>query len=295
MEILNKNFGCDITPIIFEPLLKQCTKYNIPEPLKNIYIDYFLHINEIYSNNVIFHGTGLYAYKRPDLSVYSPLVYILRDGLQPMVDDWITGNPMHSISLANRPHAGFYANMNRSPEHSTQWFYGSPEMWFLYFTAHNLVDAHRNIGERPLADMYSFRSMIFDDSTKLRNWFSQKNPNLKSNLMPWEKLSTILTTSSNIPGNFPVNIGVNYQTLTFTQLPNGFPHELRSLNPIGLEHITHIEVPYSAIEQVKRLVGYFSRDIMVIPIEATELYMALEMPIDMLTYPVRKLVSKSRN
>jgi hypothetical protein len=77
---------------------------------------------------------------------------------------------------------------------------------------------------------------------------------------------------TDIPENYPILIGIR-KSVPVIHFNRGMERlEARTDQPIRLEDITHIEVPFSKVEQTNHFLKEKNSSLLVIPLEFGELY-----------------------
>lgn len=218
-------------------------------------------IKDLYQEAVYWHGTGRYKYAS-DGTILDVLDGIAKEGGLILHDDewdWKLGK-VKSISLAkSRMYAKLYALMymfggqRLTNEYLPLW------AWFHYFFGTARILAFFNV---------SLWKLLQGNYSQRRSEWASKVTKSK---VP--DIYTIFDKGSDIAGNYPILIGVKRGAII--PLPGSAIfklHEIRSGSPIGLDGITHIEVPRNHIEETKMILKEVNLAVPVIPIEEGEYY-----------------------
>ena len=80
---------------------------------------------------------------------------------------------------------------------------------------------------------------------------------------------------SDIPGNYPLLFGIAGNDLDLVgTIPLVHAVEARSLSPVRLENITHLEVPLANVEETRKLLNEKDIQVPVIPLEYADAHMS---------------------
>jgi hypothetical protein len=193
------------------------------------------------------HGTGRFQYDKNG-KVVDVLQQIIDDGgLKPHEDPYDLTQSMVSVSLAKkRDYAVLYADMhannpenirrNRSKRQSVNTYIRGVKqqafVWFLlrYGIAKTLAMAKQNR-----------RKMKYDD-----RWSKKVNRSEPS-------IRRTFLVGSDIPGNYPILIGLRAPKSTLEIAPYLAKHEIRTQDTIPFSQFTHIEVPQQRASEVSAM------------------------------------------
>lgn len=213
------------------------------------------------------HGTGRLQYQK-DGSVIDILQKILQqDGLRPFNDVFdVKHGGMVSISLARqRMYARIYADMHAYKGVKLTQRYGSPRFWAYYFIMAINLHAIKELG------LWSRKSRREQEAV----WRAQgkKLWTVKVTKKDGESVGLFFNLGSDIHGNYPILIGLKnayYDILATSDYVARYECRVGSVIPIS--YITHIEAPYSKLDEVNTLLDKFGQtDIPVFAIEQCEL------------------------
>lgn len=216
---------------------------------------------QTYRRAGLWHGTGRYAYRNGQ--VFDILKEILKvGGLVPHVDDWDQKRGASiSISVAPaRVYARLYAELYRHiNERETLRAIRPRLVWSAYFFLRSKWVAWNE---------YSiFRPHIVDVRKKTVAW------TLRLARKPRSFTGAFLLGASDIPGNYPILIGIRPGAVTPTHGSRFIDlHEQRASHPISLSNFTHIEVPRKHVNETLELFATFNTSLPVLPIEEGDAY-----------------------
>ncbi len=223
------------------------------------------------------HGTGRRQYDEKG-NVVDILESILKTGgLVTHEDsfDPIAGT-MRTISLAkSRMYARSYADIHGAGKYETE-RHGSSTFWAQYFIGSCATEAIMEV--RPWTKEGRLKADAIR-AMELPNWGAKVNSAIKGWLTPF-------FVGSDISNNYPILVGLDGESAKRTHMSKALSlHELRTSNNIGLEHITHIEVPRANLQETELLIASYGHSMSVIPIEDAEVY-ASHQPFTELTRPI---------
>ena len=218
-------------------------------------------IEQIYGKAKYWHGTGRYQ-RDADGSVKDLLSSILTDGLKPAVDmaDMKRG-PGQSLSVTNaRMYGRVYAQTHSSAGNQLKNYYGSQSFWGGVFNGATLHDLIKGNEVRDLAK----NALQNNAKTHGQTRVDHRGVTVTNYIL-----------GSNIPNNYPILIGIkpdSFEPVEISQYLSRY--EQRSISSITPDQFTHIECPFENIKETKQLLTESGIDLTVLPIEATEEFVA---------------------
>jgi hypothetical protein len=243
--------------------------------VEKIFSEYELQIKQLYKKPLYWHGSGRYQYvfgKEKGIDVLEEI--IKNNGLLPQMkfhyDDNIEGTK-DSISLAKiRMYASIFAYVFESKEKFLQYKFGSRFFWLILIITTNFIYTPRNL--LYLTFHYSYRKgKDRMKSVQSRAIKPEKIKDLKLFILQYLYLPF---TKSDIYNNYPILIAVKKEELEIQKFEKSFDvFEARTKNIISFENISHIEVPFTAIEDTLLLFKKFNLKVEILPIEATEYFL----------------------
>lgn len=251
----------------------------IPPILQDEYDKRKPEIESLYSQAAYWHGTGRKQYR--DGEVVDILDKISNDGgLVPQRDPFDTKSGVgKSISLSDRRmYSAGYARMHLTTNETLEYEYMSSEFWgiFLDNTIRSAMGNNKlETTVRAAKILWSHikerknPAYLFKLAKSARSWAS------KVTKQPYnEPMSKVFTVHSDIPGNYPILIGVKDGAFTPTQTAEFISlYETRSTTLIPFNSITHVEVPQANIQETQnRLNQGGVRDVPVIAMELGEVH-----------------------
>lgn len=199
----------------------------------------------IYSRVNLWHGTGRYQYG--DGGVVDVLGSIVEhDSIMPNRDLFDFNGATNSISLAHsRMYARSYADMHGSgvmePER-----YGNSLLWACSFLGSVAVEASKHMGVwQP--DGYQAMMKHLREANSM-SWYRKITRDKRPGILK------IFRDGSDIPGNYPVLIGVRSVEPIDTSSAVAV-HEVRTDKMITWDDISHIEVPRDNIRDTWNVIG----------------------------------------
>lgn len=251
----------------------------IPTILKEEYGRRKPEIEDLYAKASYWHGTGRSQYR--DGQVVDVLDRIINDGgLVPQKDPFDTKTGVgQSVSFSDRRmYSGGYAKMHLAVGENLGYEYMPSEYWGVFLQNTIREAMGRNKWETALKAgkiLWSHLrerknpAYLFNIAKSARRWASKvtKEPYA-------EPMSKVFTVHSDIPGNYPILIGVKEdafipsQTAEFISL-----YEKRAATLIPFQSFTHIEVPQAHIQETQeRLNQGGGKDVPVIAMELGEIH-----------------------
>ena len=222
------------------------------------------YIADLYKKTAYWHGTGRMQYKNGNVvDILESL--ITAKGLVPEKDKFDLGKgEMTSTSITNRRmYASLYAKMHDTNDAQLAYEYFPKKFWSNVYLA--------VVGRLAGNELFSGTTVI--DKVKMgikfannwRNWFKKimRHPPLKPSLSK---------ARSDIPGNYPVLLGINDSVSTTSASDYISAYETRVDKPIPIDSITHIEVPLS---QMGRTIDFLKKKgvtLPIIPMEYGEIF-----------------------
>ena len=218
-------------------------------------------IEQAYSMARYWHGTGRY-HRREDGSTEDLLRGILNNGLKPALDkaDMVQG-PGESISVTNaRMYARIYAQTHSSSGHQLDNYYGSQSFWGGVFNGATLHDLVRG------GEAWGLTKNVAQNNLNTHGQHRTKDRGVSR---------TNYVLGSDIPSNYPILIGIKEDAFEPVEISKYLArYEERSKTNITTNHFTHIECPFENIEETQQLLRDINIDLPVLPLEATEEYVA---------------------
>lgn len=236
-------------------------------------------LQDCYGRATYWHGTGRFHYKNDEQGRYGTnnfnettdiLSSILDEGvIRPHHEPWlkkISKIDIPTVSLTSyRMHARLYACLHLHEGKSLAYDFGTAKIWISLFKFVQLCDV--------LFVAFIFKKVV------TRLFVKSNYTDLKKFLYSIKKtvsLKSILfephLIQSDIAGNYPILIGVDEDISILDPTIGVGKLETRADGSISLDHITHIEVPLTNLEETKRLLESKSISIKVIPLEFGEVY-----------------------
>lgn len=256
---------------------------HILEEYKNIYPL----LEKIYGENAYYwHGSGRYQYR--DGQVVDILSEVVNaNGLKPHEDLWLTrGGTRTTISAAtSRMYAKLYAQLHTFQGEEPLYQYGGRKLWSNHFIGNFSKSLAFDIVQDALLNgnllKHIRRLQTGRQSGVKQVWLSKvsSDPAVNNHSL----ISMMAEAESDIPGNYPVLLGLSKDSFTPVQVP-GFidMYEKRSSEPIPLEGFTHIEVPYMHVPQTQGILAGKGVQLPVVPLEFGDLY-SRQFPFSQLT------------
>ncbi len=251
----------------------------IPPDLSQEYESNRRKIEGLYQETAYWHGTGRKQYRNGQ--AIDLLNSIIDDGgLIPHSDPFDARTGVVSmISLSDRRmYAGGYARMHLPVGERLGYEYMSDRFWgiFLRMTAREVIgstnlDRIRKIGFhawshlREGGNLSTLANLALNLRKNGRKWISRIT---KEEIK--KPITELFTIHSDIPGNYPILIGVKDGTFTPSQTANYISkYETRANTPIPFSNFTHIEVPQDNVQETQNFLN--QRGVENIPVVAMEL------------------------
>ncbi len=221
-----------------------------------------------YKNSVkstaLWHGTGRYHHAEDDTKdVFTSI--IANGGLKPAYDAYgifSGGGEMHSISLTTlRIIARSYADMHgRGYKEPNR--YGDALTWVSYYYGLFYTRLYTLNAFKVRRHWKQWHSLTHDENGD-NTWGKKVNTSAQD---VWD----VFCLGSDIPGNYPILIGVKKikSQVTLSAIFNEC--EVRTLEPILLNYISHFEVPASKITITKEILASHGCTLPVFAIELGE-------------------------
>lgn len=251
-------------------------------------------LRNLYKRSLYWHGTGRYHYlgqKEEIVDIFEGIIQ--KQGLLPLVKDpWlkVEGDYKYSISLANiRMYGSVYALIHLCENCEKVTIYGSRMIWSIFIALSNFLHAPLDIISHAVSFLINNRRRdLTDFQIKVR---SRENlPQFPTFL---GQLMYMPSIRSDIDGNYPILIAIKESAVQKVKLDSGFDYyETRTSKPVGLEDISHLEVPHRYIDHTKQLLQRYNADIPIISFESAELYVANEMELENCFRPVGQVVNR---
>lgn len=243
---------------------------------------YVPHIITLYDRATHWHGTGRYHYQHKEDSRYAELhenktVDILAaivdfNGLKPHTDPWIDSGDK-TVSLATtRMHARAFARIHTNNNDKLLYELGSIKYWLRFYFLLLLLWLFSNLRTHLPFIKSLFRSSIFSD---IRTWAGALRKKDKNTTVSIIDIFRDTIPTSDIDGNYPILIGISAdKTKLIETLPLTHKVEQRSLQPIKVEHFTHVEVPLQYVQETEDVLRKRGILLPVIPLEFGDAYLA---------------------
>lgn len=215
-------------------------------------------IKKLLDEAAYYHGTGARQYvgdkKNPKsfgVETFSSLESILKNGLEPKFD--ALNDPdqenRETISLgSDRGYARLYAKMNHYKRERLGIDINDRAFLFMVYA---LREIWAGFQKRMSGQQKSSKMNIREKWNIYSSWARSitKNPRFLGD--PLRALSMLICGFSDIPGNFPVLIGIK----PHDDLENKYGMEARLHRSMPLSQMSHIEVPYVKVKVVRKLVS----------------------------------------
>ncbi|MBI3980760.1 HD domain-containing protein [Candidatus Microgenomates bacterium] len=224
-------------------------------------------IEQLYAIAGLWHGTGRYQYRDgKKIDVLEGI--ILHGGLMPSQDGWdpATGEVNRVSTADSRMYARLYAGMYFEEGHELANPCGDTKLWVNYFMSSLAMSA----GMEVLREFVPITKLLL---TKGKHFWSELQKkygfNLAKNADRWMGKVTkgkmpilnLFTVGSDISGNYPILIGIKEVPFVSAATSKSIKkHERRTATPIGLDDITHIEVPIENVPETKTFLHAKGRD-----------------------------------
>lgn len=239
-------------------------------------------LQSLYGQTEYWHGTGRY-HRDSNGNTVDILTSILTSGsIRPSIDV-ITAHqkPMESISVApSRMYARYYAERHFQRGKGLDNAYGSLHFWHGIFGTSTAIEVFRNFDIIKSGE-YKPDFMTSGNARSSRRIHNEQRRVARGVEKPGKELG------STIPGNYPILIGVKEGVIQPAEVLKFLAkHETRSLDPIPLSALTHIEVPLDHLEETEAVLRDHQVDLPVLPMEVGEEYVS--------HFPFTQLVSGGR-
>lgn len=233
----------------------------IPSDLKQEYEGRRAEMEKLYGEAAYWHGTGRKQHRNGELDI---LDGILEDGgLVPSQDPYdLKTGVVETISLSDRrPYSALYAKMHLTDTENLGYEYMDRMFWGNIFIRNTILEAIGRTRFERLKKAGGFAIRALRDYIK-----EGKNPiyllSLRKNSREWfskvrsEKprvsLNRVSTVRSDIPGNYPILIGVREDAFTPAKTAKYIAmYEVRVDTPISIGGFTHIEVPHAHVQETQ--------------------------------------------
>jgi hypothetical protein len=240
-------------------------------------------VKSVYSHVQYWHGTGRY-HLAPDGNKIDILESIASSGqIKPSTDVLTSGqNPIESISVApSRMYARYYAERHFQRGKGLANAYGSLHFWHGVFGTSTAIEVFRNV-ELIKNGMYKPDFLIRDNARATRREHNEMRRVARGVERPGKELG------STISGNYPMLFGIREGAIEEPAEILEFlaKHETRSLEPIPLELLTHVEVPQEHVNETRAVLEANQVELSVIPMELGEEYVS--------QFPFTQLISGER-
>lgn len=218
----------------------------------------------ITQNAALWHGTGRYQHcDNETADVLSNIA--TQGGLRPVLDSYaviLGGDHMVSVSATKiRIIARSYADMHgRGAVEKNR--YGSALWWVSYYYGpfYAQVFTRKTL---TVARHYKKWDTATSNAQGERTWGKKVNKNAKH---VWDAFGL----GSDIPGNYPILLGIKNQNTTVT-IPDSIADvEVRVTHVVPLADITHLEVPEEKVPETEKILAQANVTLPVFPIELGE-------------------------
>lgn len=241
------------------------------------YRDRLPEIECLYAETTYWHGTGRYQYCRlskdvDDKKVIDVLGAVLAQRqLEPRRDPWIDSGG-DTVSLATvRMHGRIYAVVHQNQATNLAYELGSATFWSRFYFTLLFVWLNTNLWRHRTFIKKLLRPASFSQIQN-RVGTTRKPRNQKS--YSFVEFLQGKHLSSDIEGNYAVLFGVRPQEENLIEaIPLTHKVEQRSLQPITLDQITHIEVPLDYVSVTEQKLRQYNADLPVLPLEFGDLYL----------------------
>lgn len=235
-------------------------------------------IEKIYGEVGYWHGTGRYQYAHSNVTRYESLdTDIITDLLESIIQEG--GLRLHdepwfrkiitvpTISLSPfRMYAKLYAGLYLYDKDTLAYQFGTIKIWFRIFLRAQVLN--KNFLKFLLTKGF-FQLARISTFQNAKLWVrSIRKDGKNANLWHGHLIR------SDIPGNYPILIGVKKNIKLMHFNPGMERLEAKTNTPIHFENMTHIEVPLARIEDTRTLLKKKNVQLPVIPLEYGELYCA---------------------
>lgn len=217
------------------------------------------------SQTKYWHGTG--RYQHANGGAIDVLDEIIKgQGLVPSTDVYAIfhdGRPAKSLSLTRlRIIARSYADTHVSKKPANR--YGSALLWAAYY--YNLFYVRAMLLGTPqyVRSYKKWKQHAYDENGHVA-WGKKVNKNART---VWD----VFGLGSDIPGNYPIVIGVSKVKNQVAIKKPFSQYEVRTTSAISLSVITHIEVPLDYIEATQTKLSKTTCSIKIYPLELGEFY-----------------------
>jgi hypothetical protein len=236
----------------------------------------------VYRLTEYWHGSGRY-HRTATGKTIDILEGIASSGyIKPSVDI-ITAHqkPMESISVApSRMYARYYAERHFQRGKGLENAYGSLHFWHGIFGTSTAIEVFRNL------DIIKNGEYLPDFISNGENRTTRRVHNEQRRVArgiekPGKELG------STIPGNYPVLFGISEGVIKPARILRFLAkHETRSLDPVPLSVLTHVEVPFENVAETEAVLERYNVQLAVLPMEAGEEFVS--------QFPFSQLVSGDR-
>lgn len=219
---------------------------------------------EVLQETKLWHGTGRYQHNsNRTVDVLSQI--ITSGGLKAVPDSYavlLGGEDMVSVSATTiRIVARCYADMHGKGELEAD-RYGSSMWWLSYYCVPFFAQVFTK-NAVTMARNYKKWHKATSDIQGERTWGKKVNKNARH---VWD----VFGLGSDIPGNYPILVGIKGQVDTAT-LPGAIARtEVRFTHLVSMDDFTHLEVPEEKVSEIKALLARAKLSISVFPIELGE-------------------------
>lgn len=206
--------------------------------------------DSIIASTVFWHGNGRFQYSKQG-KVIDVLENMLKhDGTQPFEDlfDLKHGKMLSTSVARSRMYARIYADMHDYNGADLKTRYSSPRFWAYYFIMAINLHAIKELG-------------LWDSEVRAKQHAEWRKLGkevwaVKVRKYPGEATGIFFNHGSDIPGNYPILIGIEQGNYKFLKTADYVArYESRIGSKIPTESFTHLEVPEAKVAETKKLLA----------------------------------------
>jgi len=250
---------------------KNLIDYIMKKALANNHLKAFspeerLHYQAVIESTHLWHGTGMYQYR--DGSAYDCFEQILKArSLTPSLDalDIEIGDAYTISTSVSRIYARIYADMHEFGGADGVRRYGKTFIWAYFFIV-------------SLAIMAVYRMKLWRSARRRRRFMTdviadaEEKWSRKVTQQPFVSWKHFFTNGSDIQENTGVLIGINHEGTRHETSSYIAMYEVRLASDVPISEWTHLEVPDSQVDRIKRMLADANVDTPVFAIEKCEEY-----------------------
>jgi hypothetical protein len=219
---------------------------------------------DITRSTILWHGTGRYHHAGDGLTDVLRSI-MTNGGLQPAYDAYgifAGGKAMDSISLTTlriiaRSYADMHGRGHKEPDR-----YGDALTWVSYYYGLFYARLYAFNSFRVRRYWKQWHSLTHDENGD-NTWGKKVNKKAQD---VWDAFGL----GSDIAGNYPILIGVTQLQSQVTLSAVFNQCEVRTLEPILLENMSHLEVPAHKVTVTRKILADHGYNLLVFPIELGE-------------------------